>query len=302
MKIKEALYRDSLISLANYNEEMKGSLYCPCCRIPITYVAKHLRRLQNIEIEVSPYFRVSKNPHLSSCKYLVKNRINEIYRNIKEQDEQYDFIEKQDDNQFRFQLRIITDENFPTKSKSPKNYGNKKSIDEFHKKQQKAFLKTVEDIISLRDSIEADEEKDLKGMFQLTYYNRNKKNYENISWNHFYFCDDAESYRSMYSYIENHSPSHPFCVAGQIKRIVQREKFKQIILKSHRKNDRDLISIIFSTKSDSVIEKLNEKQNIVVYAQGFKIYKNEKKTDNYKNFYCNIEAWINVPEQIVLIL
>ena len=175
MKIKEALYRDSLISLANYNEEMKGSLYCPCCRIPITYVAKHLRRLQNIEIEVSPYFRVSKNPHLSSCKYLVKNRINEIYRNIKEQDEQYDFIEKQDDNQFRFQLRIITDANFPTKSKSSKNYGNKKSIDEFHKKQQKAFLKTVKDIISLRDSIEADEEKDLKGMFQLTYYNRNKK-------------------------------------------------------------------------------------------------------------------------------
>lgn len=248
MKIKEALYRDSLISLANYNEEMKGSLYCPCCRIPITYVAKHLRRLQNIEIEVSPYFRVSKNPHLSSCKYLVKNRINEIYRNIKEQDEQYDFIEKQDDNQFRFQLRIITDANFPTKSKSSKNYGNKKSIDEFHKKQQKAFLKTVKDIISLRDSIEADEEKDLKGMFQLTYYNRNKKKYENISWNHFYFCDDAKSYRSMYSYIENHRPSHPFCVAGQIKRIVQKEKFKQIILKSHRKNDRELISIIFFYK------------------------------------------------------
>ena len=37
-----------------------------------------------------------------------------------------DFIEKQDDNQFRFQLRIITDENFPTKSKSPIIYGNKK--------------------------------------------------------------------------------------------------------------------------------------------------------------------------------
>jgi cell division protein FtsQ len=50
------------------------------------------------------------------------------------------------------------------------------------------------------------------------------------------------------------------------------------------------------------LNSLNEKQNIVVYAQGFKIYKNEKKTDNYKNFYCNIEAWINVPEQIVLIL
>lgn len=63
-----------------------------------------------------------------------------------------------------------------------------------------------------------------------------------------------------------------------------------------------LYQLFFSTKSDSVIEKLNEKQNIVVYAQGFKIYKNEKKTDNYKNFYCNIETWINVPEQIVLIL
>ena len=161
MKIKNALYEEREISLNEYREEMKGYLHCPCCGVSIIYVARYIRQSRDREIEVSPFFRVSKNPHLDSCKYLMKNRIVDIYRSIKEQNDEYDFIEKQGVNRFCFQLRIITDVNFSTKKNSSIVYGNNKTIDESHKTQQKVFLKTVKDIISLRDSIEADEENDL---------------------------------------------------------------------------------------------------------------------------------------------
>ena len=301
MKIKNALYEEREISLNEYREEMKGYLHCPCCGVSIICVARYIRQSRDREIEVSPYFRVSKNPHLNTCKYLLKNRINEIYKNIKEQEENCDFIEKQDENCFSFHLRIITDENFPAKKNSSITYGNNKITDEFNKNQQKAFLKTVKAIISLKDSIEADEENDLRKMFHLAFYNKITKANETISWRNFYFDDDIEAYNNMYSYIKNTNPYHPMCVIGTIKKIETKGSCSYINLKSHKKSNNELIAINFSTKNEDVIIKLKEEQKIAVYAQNFKAYKNETKIDKYGNFYYNINAWVNVPEQLVII-
>lgn len=301
MKIKNALYEEREISLNEYREEMKGYLHCPCCGVSIIYVARYIRQSRDREIEVSPYFRVSKNPHLDSCKYLMKNRIDEIYRSIKEQNDEYDFIEKQGVNRFCFQLRIITDVNFSTKKNSSIVYGNNKTIDESHKTQQKVFLKTVKDIISLRDSIEADEENDLKKMFQLSFYNKITNKKECISWEKFYFEDDKKSYNNMYTYIKNTNPCHPMCVVGIIKKIDPKHDCTYINLKSHKKSDNEFIAISFSTKNKDVIIKLKENQKVAVYTRDFKAYKNETKTDKFGNSYYNINAWINVPEQIIVL-
>lgn len=75
-------------------------------------------------------------------------------------------------------------------------------MDEFQKKRQNAFFKTVKDIISLKDSIETDE-KDLKRMFQLNFYNRRTKINECISWDKFFYSDDIESYWKLYLYLES---------------------------------------------------------------------------------------------------
>lgn len=301
MKIEKALYEKREISLNDYREEMNGNLHCPCCGVPITYVAKYIRQSGNEEIEVSPYFRLSKNPHLSSCKYLVKNRLNEIYKNLKEQEGECDFIEKQEENCFKFHLRIVTDETFPKKGKSSITYENNKTVDEFQKKRQNAFLKTVKDIISLKDSIETDDEKDLKRMFQLNFYNRRTKINECISWDKFFYSDDIESYWKLYLYIEKNKATHPLCIVGQIKKIVHKEKYIQINLKAHKKSDNELIAITFTTKNEEVIIKLKENQKIAVYAQGFRVHTNESKTDRYEIFYNNINAWINVPGQIFVL-
>lgn len=88
IKMEKAKFEGREIKISDFQEFMRGNLQCIYCNTPITYVAKHIRKLGDRDIHVNPYFRLvdeKSKPHESGCEYITSNVIKKIFADISDE-------------------------------------------------------------------------------------------------------------------------------------------------------------------------------------------------------------------------
>jgi hypothetical protein len=281
MKIRKALLveNNELVTPHEYEEIFKKcndrkEVRCSC-GAKLSFVETHTRTYSkgNSSI-VSAFFRDSKTSvHKEDCPYNISNRIKEIVA-----ESQCLPIEK---DKFILSLKDL----YSQKSTKPNN--NTLSYDRYSKtisadnKYYNNYLKTVRNILRLRDDLESDVD---LSQFVL-YFGK-----EQVKWKDFYFA--FQQYGGILKIIHK---GYPICIEGNIFHIGDQNKpslflyGEEIVDEGKEKT----IAIKLVSKEYSLIEDYPNGCHAIVYGT-ISLDRYQTSTD-----YLNIVMWINDCRQII---
>lgn len=281
MKIRKALLveNNELVTPREYEEIFKKcndrkEVRCSC-GAKLSFVETHTRTYSkgNSSI-VSAFFRDSKTSvHKEDCPYNISNRIKEIVA-----ESQCLPIEK---GKFILSLKDLYSQ------KSTKTNNNILSYDRYSKtisadnKYYNNYLKTVRNILRLRDDLESDAD---LSQFVL-YFGK-----EQVKWKDFYF--PFKQYKGILKIIHK---GYPICIEGNIFHIGDQNKpslflyGEEIVDEGKEKT----IAIKLVSKEYSLIEDYPNGCHAIVYGT-VSLDRYQTSTD-----YLNIVMWINDCRQII---
>lgn len=281
MKIRKALLveNNELVTPREYEEMFKEcndrkEVRCSC-GAKLSFVETHTRTYSkgNSSI-VSAFFRDSKTSvHKEDCPYNISNRIKEIVA-----ESQCLPIEK---GKFILSLKDL----YSQKSTKPNN--NTLSYDRYSKtisadsKYYNNYLKTVRDILRLRDDLESNAD---ISQFVL-YFGK-----EQVKWKDFYFA--FQQYGGILKIIHK---GYPICIEGNIFHIGDENKpslflyGEEIVDEGKEKT----IAIKLVSKEYSLIKNYPNGCHAIVYGT-VSLDRYQTSTD-----YLNIVMWINDCRQII---
>lgn len=281
MKIRKALLveNNELVTPREYEEIFKKcndrkEVRCSC-GAKLSFVETHTRTYSkgNSSI-VSAFFRDSKTSvHKEDCPYNISNRIKEIVA-----ESQCLPIEK---GKFILSLKDL----YSQKSTKPNN--NTLSYDRYSKtisadsKYYNNYLKTVRDILRLRDDLESNAD---ISQFVL-YFGK-----EQVKWKDFYFA--FQQYGGILKIIHK---GYPICIEGNIFHIGDENKpslflyGEEIVDEGKEKT----IAIKLVSKEYSLIKNYPNGCHAIVYGT-VSLDRYQTSTD-----YLNIVMWINDCRQII---
>ena len=281
MKIRKALLveNNELVTPREYEEIFKKcndrkEVRCSC-GAKLSFVETHTRTYSkgNSSI-VSAFFRDSKTSvHKEDCPYNISNRIKEIVA-----ESQCLPIEK---GKFILSLKDL----YSQKSTKPNN--NTLSYDRYSKtisadnKYYNNYLKTVRNILRLRDDLESDVD---LSQFVL-YFGK-----EQVKWKDFYFA--FQQYGGILKIIHK---GYPICIEGNIFHIGDQNKpslflyGEEIVDEGKEKT----IAIKLVSKGLSLVKDYPNGCHAIVYGT-VSLDRYQTSTD-----YLNIVMWINDRRQII---
>ena len=281
MKIRKALLveNNELVTPREYEEIFKKcndrkEVRCSC-GAKLSFVETHTRTYSkgNSSI-VSAFFRDSKTSvHKEDCPYNISNRIKEIVA-----ESQCLPIEK---GKFILSLKDL----YSQKSTKPNN--NTLSYDRYSKtisadnKYYNNYLKTVRNILRLRDDLESDV--DLSRF--VLYFGK-----EQVKWKDFYFS--FKQYKGILKIIHK---GYPICIEGNIFHIGDQNKpslflyGEEIVDEGKEKT----IAIKLVSKGLSLVKDYPNGCHAIVYGT-VSLDRYQTSTD-----YLNIVMWINDRRQII---
>ena len=281
MKIRKALLveNNELVTPREYEEIFKKcndrkEVRCSC-GAKLSFVETHTRTYSkgNSSI-VSAFFRDSKTSvHKEDCPYNISNRIKEIVA-----ESQCLPIEK---GKFILSLKDLYSQ------KSTKTNNNILSYDRYSKtisadnKYYNNYLKTVRNILRLRDDLESDVD---LSQFVL-YFGK-----EQVKWKDFYF-----SFKQYGGILKIIHKGYPICIEGNIFHIGDQNKpslflyGEEIVDEGKEKT----IAIKLVSKEYSLIEDYPNGCHAIVYGT-VSLDRYQTSTD-----YLNIVMWINDCRQII---
>ena len=281
MKIRKALLveNNELVTPREYEEMFKKcndrkEVRCSC-GAKLSFVETHTRTYSkgNSSI-VSAFFRDSKTSvHKEDCPYNISNRIKEIVA-----ESQCLPIEK---GKFILSLKDL----YSQKSTKPNN--NTLSYDRYSKtisadnKYYNNYLKTVRNILRLRDDLESDAD---LSQFVL-YFGK-----EQVKWKDFYFS--FKQYKGILKIIHK---GYPICIEGNIFHIGDQNKpslflyGEEIVDEGKEKT----IAIKLVSKGLSLVKDYPNGCHAIVYGT-VSLDRYQTSTD-----YLNIVMWINDCRQII---
>lgn len=281
MKIRKALLveNNELVTPREYEEIFKKcndrkEVRCSC-GAKLSFVETHTRTYSkgNSSI-VSAFFRDSKTSvHKEDCPYNISNRIKEIVA-----ESQCLPIEKG---------KYILSLKNPYNQKSMKTNNNTLSYDRYSKtisadnKYYNNYLKTVKNILRLRDDLESDAD---LSQFVL-YFGK-----EQVKWEDFYF-----SFKQYGGILKIVHKGYPICIEGNIFHIGDQNKpslflyGEEIVDEGKEKT----IAIKLVSKEYSLIEDYPNGCHAIVYGT-VSLDRYQTSTD-----YLNIVMWINDRRQII---
>lgn len=307
LKMKRAKFEGREIKISDFKESMRGNLHCIYCNTSITYVAGHIRKMGDRDIHVNPYFRLvdeKGKPHESGCEYITANVVKRIFADISDEG-LTTFL----NNKYITRLHIITENLEKEKqgilSKESKNSCLKKSEKKYIKNnEQPAYLHTIKKIVELKEAL--DDDKELRDLVCLQFYNEYKQRYDEIKWKDFYADYNLKQYEYIYKLIESKKAFHPICFSGEIKEVKELKNIGIYIIKfySIKQKEGEYLSLSIQTKSKDVFDyasKLTGKKVVVYGCNHFigKVNKSEK--NNRKTIYRNFTTQINVKTQIFVL-
>lgn len=307
LKMKKAKFKGREIKISDFKESMRGNLHCNYCNTPITYVAGHIRKMGDRDIHINPYFRLVDekcNPHESGCEYITSNSVKRIFADISDEG-LATFL----NSKYITRLHIIT-ENLEKEEKGMPSKGNGNSGLEKSKKkyiknnEQPAYLHTIKKIVKLKEAL--DDDKELRDLVVLQFYNEYKQKYDEIKWKDFYADYNLKQYEHIYHLIERKKAFHPICFSGEIKEVRELENRGIYIIKfySIKQKEGVYLSLSIITKSKDVFEYASKLigKKVVVYGCNHFIGKiNESEKNNRKTTYKNFTTQINVKTQIFVL-
>lgn len=282
MKIRKALLveNNELVTPREYEEIFKKcndrkEVRCSC-GAKLSFVETHTRTYSkgNSSI-VSAFFRDSKTSvHKEDCPYNISNRIKEIVA-----ESQCLPIEK---GKFILSLKDL----YSQKSTKPNN--NTLSYDRYSKtisadnKYYNNYLKTVRDILRLRDDLESDVD---LSQFVL-YFGK-----EQVKWKDFYFS--FKQYKGILKIIHK---GYPICIEGNIFHIGDENKPSLFLFgeKIVDGNKEKTIAIKLVSRGFSLIKDYPNGCHAIVYGA---VSLDERQDANY----LDIVMWINDCRQIIKI-
>ena len=281
MKIRKALLveNNELVTPREYEEIFKKcndrkEVRCSC-GAKLSFVETHTRTYSkgNSSI-VSAFFRDSKTSvHKEDCPYNISNRIKELVA-----ESQCLPIEKG---------KYILSLKNPYNQKSTKTNNNTLSYDRYSKgisadnKYYNNYLKTVRNILRLRDDLESDAD---LSQFVL-YFGK-----EQVKWKDFYF--PFKQYKGILKIIHK---GYPICIEGNIFHIGDQNKpslflyGEEIVDEGKEKT----IAIKLVSKEFSLIKDYPNGCHAIVYGT-VSLDRYQTSTD-----YLNIVMWINDHRQII---
>jgi hypothetical protein len=277
------------------------------CAARMTFVGTYEQRRFDKTIVVPSFFKLkSHEVHSDNCSFNTKGQVDIIVR-----DSDSDVIRALDEGKYEFNLQILhnpkksallpsTVDTTPDgdKTKTPKG---KRFI---RNGKATSYLNTVQQILTLRASIEA--EKDLAKLIYLKY--QGKK----IQWNKFYF--EPEEYLGASHLLTKVKKKYPLCFHGNIRSITSpTDKFPYATIKLHSPyasmvgKITPLSSINLIIKDKNIfISDLVINDEILVYGNCYvketdwipEHQKKEVEPNKYR--FHNITVDVNYVEQVVL--
>ncbi len=307
IKMSKAMFDGKEITLEEYKESMKNKLTCIYCGVPITHVSGHQKSVGDREVWVRSYFRLisKQSPHKDGCEYITSNAIKQIFAKVADDD----LMTKQD-NKYIARLHVIT-ESIEKKDKkkeikeNPKGIAEKKSTKKYIRNGEKpAYLQTMKRIVELKERV--DDDKELRDLVVLQFFNDYKKVYDEIKWKDFYVDYDVKQYEHIYELIKKKKVYHPICFSGEVKEVKKVKDKDLYVVKyySIRRGEGEYISLSIMTKSKDVYEYAKELigKKVVAYGCGHytgNIISTEREGKNIK--YYNFSTFINVKEQLFVL-
>ena len=281
MKIRKALLveKNELVTPREYEEMFKKcndrkEVRCSC-GAKLSFVETHTRTYSkgNSSI-VSAFFRDSKTSvHKEDCPYNISNRIKEIVA-----ESQCLPIEKG---------KYILSLKNPCYQDDTKTNNDTSSYDRYSKdiyptnRYYNNYLKTVGDILSLRDDLESDVD---LSQFVL-YFGK-----EQVKWKDFYFS--FKQYKGILKIIHK---GYPICIEGDIYHIGDKNKPSLFLYgeKIVDEGKEKTIAIKLVSKEFSLIKDYPNGCHAIVYGT-VSLDRYQTSTD-----YLNIVMWINDCRQII---
>lgn len=244
------------------------------------------------------------NPHENGCDYITSNIVKKIFADISDEG-LATFLNKK----YFTRLHIITESMEIEKQGKllveTKNSSLKKSAKKYiRNSEQPAYLQTIKKIVELKNAL--DDDKELRNLVVLQFYNEYKKGYDNIKWNDFYVDYNLEQYEHAYHLIKNKKAYHPICFSGVIKEVKELFDKEHYIIKfySIKREKGKYISLSIKTKSKKVFEFASEliDKKVVIYGCNHFIGKtNVSDKNNRKITFNNFTTQINVKTQIFVL-
>ena len=293
MKIRKALLveNNKLVTPREYEEMFKKcndrkEVRCSC-GAKLSFVETHTRTYSkgNSSI-VSAFFRDSKTSvHKEDCPYNISNRIKELVA-----ESQCLPIEK---GKYILSLKDL----YSQKSTKPNN--NTLSYDRYSKtisadnKYYNNYLKTVRNILRLRDDLESDVD---LSQFVL-YFGK-----EQVKWKDFYF-----SFKQYGGILKIIHKGYPICIEGNIFHIknnnkpLEKDQEPSLFLYGEKIVDggkEKTIAIKLVSREFSLIKDYPNGCHAIIYGK-VSLDKHEKEDDLKKENYLNIVMWINDCRQII---
>lgn len=308
VKMFEARYGAGIITLKQYKDEMNGKIYCKYCGTPITYVKGYVREVGERDVNVPAYFRLRNgkaSPHDESCKYATENVIKDIYAECCNKE---DLMSKEGEA-YIVRLHILIDSLDATvKDKGNANTEKKikRSTLQYIKSGDKpAYITTLKRILKLRCQIDKDSIGELKNKLRLRFYNRYSRQYDEVSWNHFFFEYNKENYNRAFKYILK-KILHPVAFCGEVKSIelpTTDFKYYKIRIYSVRVAQGKYVSLSILFTSPKIYEEVESYKNcnIVVYGSEAYAKSNLIKREGSEVEYFNINIRIYGTNQIMKI-
>ena len=285
MKIRKALLieNNELVTPREYEETLKKckerkEIRCSC-GAKLSFVETYTRNSgKGNSSTVSAFFRDSKTSvHKENCLYNISNRIKEIVA-----ESQCLPIEKG---------KYILSLKNPYNQKSTKTNNNTLSYDRYSKgiyadnKYYNNYLKTVRDILQLRDDLESNAD---LSQFVL-YFGK-----EQVKWEDFYFA--FEQYGGILKVVhKEQSKRHPICIEGNIYHIGN-DNEPSLFLYGEKIVDEGkekTIAIKLVSKEFSLIKDYPNGCHAIVYGT-VSLDRYQTSTD-----YLDIVMWINDCRQII---
>ena len=272
VKMLEARYGADIINLKQYKSEMNGKIFCRYCGTPITYVKEHVREVGECDVHVSAYFRLingKSSPHADGCRYVTENEIKDIYAQCSNEED----LMTKDRGAYIVRLHILVDTLETTvKEKGDTNAEKKikRSALKYIKSGDKpAYITTLQRILKLRCQLDADGISEIKEKLKLKFYNSDKKGYDEIPWNSFFFEYDKENYLRAFKYISK-KVNHPVTFCGKVKSVeLPKENFKYYKMRVYSVKAEPgkyiSLSVLFTDPRIYEVTKAYAGCNIVVY-------------------------------------
>ena len=281
MKIRKALLveKNELVTPREYEEMFKKcndrkEVRCSC-GAKLSFVEMYTRRSGNGKSStVSAFFRDSKtSDHKEDCPYNISNRIKKIVA-----ESQCLPIEKG---------KYILSLKNPCYQDDPKTNNDTSSYDRYSKdiyptnRYYNNYLKTVGDILSLRDDLESNAD---LSQFVL-YFGQ-----EQVKWEDFYFA--FKQYGGILKIIHK---GYPICIEGDIYHIGDKNKPSLFLYgeKIVDEGKEKTIAIKLVSKEFSLIKDYPNGCHAIVYGT-VSLDRYQTSTD-----YLNIVMWINDCRQII---